>query len=163
MKTKQELFNVLKQLHIDYVSYGHEPIFTVEAAEKIAKDIPGIRCKNLFLKDTTENYYLLMILDYKRPDLKQLALSIGSKRLSFPSPEQLQYCLGVSPGCVTPFALINDQQQKVQVIIDAQLILLKDQHACFHPLINTETLVLKISDVVRFINFYDYTPLIITL
>jgi len=151
MKNKEDLFNILQELNIRYKSCSHEPINNVRKAEKYAQKIEGTHYKNLFLQDAAKRFYLAVVLDSKKVDLKKLAQQINSKRLSFASSEDLRASLGVMPGCVTPLALINDPDKKVTVVIDRDI--LRENLVHFHPLVNTESLTITVDDFMRFIAF----------
>lgn len=150
MITPIELFNLLKELEISFEHYKHEPINNVADGIKYGGNIKGTHCKNLFIKDIKDNFYLVITLDKKRIGLKELATRINSKRLSFAAPELLKKYLGVEPGCVTPFGLLNDMEKKVRVIIDEDI--LREEEVCFHPLVNSETIIIKSKDMFRFID-----------
>ncbi|TAK73335.1 MAG: prolyl-tRNA synthetase associated domain-containing protein [Gammaproteobacteria bacterium] len=151
MKTKYDLFIILNQLNVDYRNYQHPAIYTTEDAKKIAIDIPGIHCKNLFLQDTKENVYLLVANAEKNVNLKSLSKIINSSRLSFVSAELLYQILGVLPGSVSPLALINDVEQKATVLLDKNII----GSSCvnFHPLDNTMTTAITADNLLKFINY----------
>lgn len=160
MKGKNELFELLKKLNITYKRYSHQPLFSVSDAVKYAKDISGAHCKNLFLTDKKGNLYLFILLDKKRADIKKLSKQINCARLSFASDELLEANLGVKPGSVTPFALINDVDKKVTVILEDDL--LKEEEANFHPLVNTETLTIRIDDLFKFIDYCGQKRITVT-
>lgn len=160
MKGKNELFELLKKLDVTYKSHSHQPLFSVSDAEKYAKDIRGAHCKNLFLKDAKGNLYIFILLDKKRADIKKLSKQINCARLSFASDELLETILGVKPGSVTPFALINDVEKDVTVILEDDL--LKEEEANFHPLVNTETLTIRIDDLLKFIDYCGQKRITVT-
>jgi len=138
----KNIYDVLSDLNITYVKYEHPAVFTVEEAEKYDQEIVGGKCKNLFLKNKKDNtYYLLITESTKKIDFKKLSILLNGSRLSFASPAELKECLGLTPGSVSPFGLVNDNSQKVKVLIDKNL--LKYDQISFHPNINTATLVIK--------------------
>lgn len=151
MKSKNELLAIFRKLNIHYQSFSHAPINNVRDAEKYAQEIKGAHCKNLFLQDTTKRYYLAVVLDRKKLDLKDLSKQLDSKRLSFASNECLEATLGIMPGCVTPLALINDPGKNVTVVIDPDILM--ENQVSFHPLVNTETLAITPDDLMKFIAF----------
>jgi Ala-tRNA(Pro) deacylase len=151
MKGKKELLELLQELAINYKSYTHPPIMSVNDGEIYAKNIPGTHCKNLFLTDTKENLYLVVLPVRKRLDLKKLAIQLNSSRLSFASPAALKKHLGILPGCVTPFALINATGQTIVVLLDRDMA--HETAVNFHPLLNTETITIDFADLLRFIDF----------
>lgn len=152
---------ILKEMSIDFLYYKHEPINNVVDGLKYGSNIKGVHCKNLFIKDTKENLYLIIALDKKKIDFKEVASKINSKRLTFASPELLQKYLGVEPGCVTPFGILNDTEKKVRLIIDEEV--LKEEEVSFHPLVNTETITIKSKDFIRFIEHFGQEKIIIKL
>src|SRR5438270_4128152 len=105
---KEELLRFLGECALDYALYEHEAVFTAEEALTVCGHIPGVHCKNLFLKDKADALWLVTLPDKKRADLKSLPEKIGGKRLSFGNAALLMEALGVTPGSVTPLALIND-------------------------------------------------------
>lgn len=148
MKT---IYEFLAEQQIPYEKYEHEPLFTAEDGLKLRKTQSGGHAKNLFLRSKKEkNYYLVVIEISKRANLKALAQTLGQSDFTFASPEELLDILGVTPGSVSPFALINDQVHKLQVIVDMDL--LREQKVYFHPNINTATLGIAATDFLKFLN-----------
>ncbi len=145
------VFKKLDELSIPYTTYQHEPLFTAEQAVKVASaiPIPGAWVKNLFLKDSKGNLYLVVAVYDTAIALKKLSKYLHAPELRFASPELLRETLGVEPGSVTLFALINDVQRKVTVILDSNLF--KHEQAGFHPLVNTATTVIATKDISKFI------------
>ena len=144
------IYSVLSELKINYEKYEHPAVFTVEAAEKYDKGIKEARNKSIFLRNKKgESYYLVVTLGSKRLDLKGIATFLGESKLSFGSPEKMMEYLGLTPGSVSPFGLINDVNKKVIVIIDEDLM--KYKILGFHPNINTATLIVKTEDFKRFL------------
>ena len=159
--TTDQLLDFLRQNGLGYRLYEHEAVFTAEQALKICGHIPGIHCKNLFLKDKDDAMWLVTLPDEKKADLKALPQRIGSKRLSFGNSALLSEALGVNPGSVTPFALINDAAKRVQPVLDRWMM---DQELInVHPLANTATITLKTADLVRFMTLLGREPLVISL
>lgn len=150
----KELYQIFEQLHITYEEISHPPVFTVEDIQKLQLKIKGIGCKNLFLTDH-KKYYLYILEENKKANLKQLAQLLKISRLSFASTNKLKEVLNLEQGSVTPFGIINDQKQQVLLILDSDL---KQKRLLFHPLINTKTIALEFDDLLRFIQFekHDY-------
>lgn len=149
---ERSVHSVLDQLKIPFVRYEHPPVFTVEEAETHWTDIPGAHCKNLFLRNKKGNRHYLVILPVnKQADLKHLTRTLGVDRLSFASPERLRRFLGLKPGAVSPFGLINDIRREVVVVIDRGL--LEADSIGFHPNDNAVTLNLDFRDFERFLKF----------
>ncbi len=135
--TRQELFARLDELGIDTTTYEHPPVFTVEEAKRHCGHLPGGHCKSLFLKDKKGGLWLVVTLDERPVNLKALAKALGAKTFSFAKPELLMEVLGVIPGAVTPFALINDTERRVNLVLDAAMMALDLLN--YHPLSNDAT------------------------
>lgn len=148
----KDLYKILKDLDIQYQKYEHPAVFTVEDAEKYASNIKDDQHrKNLFLRNKKgDKHYLVIVKASKKINIKQLEVLL-SKDLSFASPERLLRILGLTPGSVSPFGLINDSQKEVQVIIDSEL--LNEKEHGFHPNINTSTLVITAEDFKKFLEY----------
>ena len=159
--SKDLLINKLEELGISYKVFQHEPVFTVEEGLHLHDIIPGGHCKNLFLKDKKGELWLISAIESTKIDLKRIEPLIASARLSFASPERLDEYLKVKPGSVTPFALLHDQYNKINVILDENLF--KEEFVNFHPLHNHESLMLTPNDLVLFIKSVGYQPKIVDL
>jgi Ala-tRNA(Pro) deacylase len=140
----------LDALGIAYTRHDHPPVATVEEAVRHWADIPATHCKNLFLRNQKgDRHYLVIVEHAKRVDLRRLAEQIGDGKLSFASPERLKSYLGLTPGSVSPFGLINDSSRAVRVVIDRDLK--AATRLSFHPNINTVTLTIAGADFTRFL------------
>jgi Ala-tRNA(Pro) deacylase len=159
--TRDQLFARLAALGIGTRTIEHDPVFTVAESDKLTRDLPGADTKNLFLKDDRGALFLVIAKTTTRVDLKALARSLGAGRFSFGKPELLMSTLGVPPGSVTAFALINDGEQRVRVVFDSQLMHC-DQVNC-HPLENTATTNIARDDLLRFIRWCGHEPRIAAL
>jgi Ala-tRNA(Pro) deacylase len=149
---EQKVYDVLEKLNISYVKHEHPPVFTVEQAEQHWENITGARCKNLFLRNKKGNRHYLVILESsKKAALKSLEKQLGEDRLSFASEERLRKYLGLETGAVSPFGLINDSREEVQVVIDRDLK--KAERINFHPNVNTATVGVSFEDFERFLNW----------
>ena len=127
--------------NITYARHEHPPVFTVEDGLAHTARIPGMACKNLFLRDQNKTRYLLAVIPAnKRADLKSLALVTSVSKLSFASPKDLEEKLGLTPGSVSPFGLINDVSLHVELWIDNEVS--RAPIVTFHPNQNTSTLEL---------------------
>ena len=147
----ETLLKRLDELGIAYEKHEHPAVFTIGDSEDYLKDhpLPGIKAKSLFLRNEKgTEHYLVVVAGHKRLNMKELGQTMGSK-LSFASPERLLKYLGVTPGSVSPFALINDTEKTVKVFLDADVF--AETQVQFHPLVNTATLVLDKEDMLRFI------------
>jgi Ala-tRNA(Pro) deacylase len=149
MKTRLDLFEYLAHLGISTTTVEHEPLFTVEQADKLASDIPGGHIKNLFLKDDKKQLWLIVAEDHAKIELKKVGTALNTKGLRFADAQLLWQTLGVKPGSVTPFALINDPDHKVKVIIDKTLLDCDIINA--HPLENTATTSIAVADFKKFL------------
>ncbi len=159
--SQEQLFQRLDELNISATTKTHPPVYTVEEARELRGDIPGGHCKNLFLKDKKGQLWLLVCLEDAAVDMKSLPSRIGAARISFGKPDLLMEVLGVEPGSVTPFALINDAENRVNVVLDA------DMMACelvsYHPLTNTATTTLSPAGLLAFIKSCGHQPQIVSL
>jgi Ala-tRNA(Pro) deacylase len=155
---KEELLCFLEERGMDYTLHEHEPVFTAEEALKVCGHIPGLHCKNLFLKDKRDALWLVTLPDEKRADLKSLPEKIGSKRLSFGNAALLMEALGVTPGSVTPLALINDEAARVRPVLDRWMM--EHDLINLHPLVNTATVTLRTADLMRFFSALGRQPLL---
>ncbi len=149
---EQKVYDVLEMLEIQYARYEHKPIYTIKEANELDIFIAGKHCKNLFLRNRKGNVHFLVILDEaKKVDLKLLTNQLGCKSLSFASKERLDRYLGLKPGAVSPFGLINDTQRSVEVLIDEELVGVN--RICFHPNVNTTTISITYQDFQKFIKW----------
>ena len=135
-----KLYNTLLDLNINYEKYEHDAVYTVDEAAALKVDMKGVHTKNLFLRDNKgKRHFLVVVPAEKEIALKSLSDCIGAKRLGFASSERLKIFLGVDPGAVSPLAIINDIKKKVEICFDRAI-------QC-HPLVNTETIVISMSDI----------------
>ena len=152
----ERLMATLTSLDISFTIHSHPPLRTVEDAKAFRGDLQGTHIKNLYLRDRKKRNFLLVAEEDKAIDLKALPSLISSDRLSFGSADRLFEMLGVRPGAVSPFTLINDPDHKVQLLFDADLA---DQHCLFaHPLVNDMTLGVSGADLMRFFNHTGHDP-----
>jgi Ala-tRNA(Pro) deacylase len=156
-----ELMKFLENLGIHTTTVDHAAVFTVEEAQKVHGDIPGGHCKNLFCKDEKGVLWLIVALEDARIDLKAAKDKIGSKRLTFGKPELLMEILGIEPGSVTPFSLINDKQARTNVILDEAMMKLEKLN--FHPLKNDATTTISANDLLTFIKACGHVPRIVAV
>jgi Ala-tRNA(Pro) deacylase len=159
--TPDDLFDRLAALEIAVTTHHHAPAFTVEQGNAVWGAIPGIHCKNLFLKDGKGRLWLVVAPADKRIDLKRLPDAIGSARLSFGSGDLLENVLGVEPGSVTPFALINDHGRRVTPVLDAWMM--EQALLNYHPLRNDMTTTIAAADFRRFLAAIGHRPEIVAL
>lgn len=154
--TREELFDRLAQLGIRVETFDHPAVFTVAESETLHREIAGGHTKNLFLKDAKGRLFLIVAHAGTEIDLKTLHKRLGAARFSFGKADLLMSVLGVPPGSVTAFALINDPGHRVSVIVD-QALLQFDTINC-HPLENTATTSIARDDLLRFIRACGHTP-----
>lgn len=144
------LEQILEELNISCEKIDHPPVYTSEQATQFVPANQGAPAKNLFLRDKKgKRHFLVMLNDTKDLDLSALAEKTGSTRLSLASPERLHRYLGIEPGAVSPLALINDDEHKVELWVDEELWL-ADSIQC-HPLVNTATWILTTTDLTSFL------------
>ena len=155
------LFNYFDQIGISHNTYSHKPIFTVAQGMGFKDHIPGIGGKSLFLTNKTGQYWLVIAKDDTHTDLKGLSKILNTKRFSFGKPDKMQKLLQVTPGSVTPFALINDHDKILNIIIDQHLT--EHSHVAFHPLKNDKSTVISSDDLLKFIKSLGYDYKILTL
>ncbi len=159
-KTPEELFAFLQELGIEVRTVSHPPLFTVADSQALRGEIPGGHTKNLFLKDKKGNFFLITVGEEAEVDLKQIHHVIGAaSRVSFGKPEALQEHLGVIPGAVTAFGLINDEKGAVKFVLDAALM--KHETINAHPLTNEATTSIAAGDVLRFARATGHEPVIL--
>lgn len=159
-KTDKDLFQFLDGLGIAHATKEHAPVFTVAESVALRDEIPGGHTKNLFVKDKKDNYFLMTVEEHAAVDLKTVHTVIGAaSRVSFGRPEKLMEYLGVIPGAVTAFGVINDTDGKVKIIIDADLMEY-DRINC-HPLRNDATTSIGSKDLLRFIAATGHEPLVL--
>jgi Ala-tRNA(Pro) deacylase len=157
-----KLYSQLNQLGIAWQAYEHPPAPDIETARKYWVDIEATHCKNVFFRNHKGNRHYLVVLEHTQNiSIHDLEKRLKQGKLSFASPERLHRYLGVMPGSVTPFGLINDTSHHVHVFFDANLQ--KSQTISFHPLINTISIVVKFTDFMHFMastgNTYEFISL----
>ena len=156
--TSKDLFAELDRLGLTHSSITHPPVFTVEEAKSLRGEIDGGHTKNLFLKDKADRLFLAVTLEDVPVDLKALGPMVGARgRLSFGSADLLRAHLGVEPGSVTPFALINDRANTVTPVLDQTMLAVTPLN--FHPLENTMTTAISNEALVTFVTAQGHKPL----
>tara|TARA_B100000161_G_C33485431_1_gene384547 strand:- start:36 stop:548 length:513 start_codon:yes stop_codon:yes gene_type:complete len=149
MLLKSDLFELLRVKGLDFQIHNHEPLYTVEDSEKFRGKIKGSHTKNLFLKNKKNSFFLFSCDEKATVDLKLFSKSIDAKNLSFANESYLDKYLGIKPGSVSPFALLNDKNKEVNFYLDQKLY--ESEIINFHPLINTTTISIKMNDFINFI------------
>ena len=155
----EQLLEHLAALGIQPVTHSHPPLHTVEESKALRGALPGGHCKNLFLKDKKEQHWLVVALEDATVELNRFDKVIGSARLSFASADRLWRHLGVRPGSVTPFALVNDREHRVKVVL--QKAMLEHDPLNYHPLLNDRTTAIRPDDLLRFIRACGHEPMIV--
>ncbi len=157
--TPQALFDYLDSIGVAHRTLQHPAVFRVEEGLEIKAALPGGHTKNLFLKDAKDRLWLVTALGETTIDLKTLHRVIGSARLSFGSATLMGETLGVTPGSVTPFGLINDKDRRVSLVVDAALLATEPLN--FHPLVNTATTAVSRAGFLAFLAALGVTPLVV--
>jgi Ala-tRNA(Pro) deacylase len=157
-----DLFAKLEALGLRTNTVRHPPLFTVEQSKELRGELPGGHTKNLFLKDKKDRMWLVTAEEDRAVDLKALGGAIGaSGRVSFGSPDRLLRYLGVEPGAVTPFGLVNDTEAQVSFVLDEGL--LRHDVLNFHPLTNAATTAIARADFLRFLDAIGHPPRVLAL
>lgn len=159
MRTKADLLAFLGDLGVAATTHEHPAVFRVGEGEAIKADIAGAHTKNLFLKDAKGQLWLISAEDRSVIDLKRLPPVIGSARLSFGAEPLMVETLGVAPGSVTAFALINDRNRRVRFVLDRALA--EAELVNFHPLTNTATTTIDQAGLRRFLAALGVEPLVV--
>ncbi len=159
--THDVLFARYRDLEIEAHTVEHPPVFTVEEATALRGKLAGGATKNLFLRNKKGAMWLVGCLEDRSIDLKELAQRLGAGRFSFGSADRLMKYMGVIPGAVTPFGIINDTGGMVRVVLERAMLEMDILN--FHPLDNAKTTALAAADLVRFLEAEDHRPEIIDL
>lgn len=150
MRGQKELYDLLESLDIRFEYHEHPPLATIEDAKIHWKDYNSGRCKNIFFRNHKGNRHYLVILEHLRQlDIHDLEKRLKQGKLSFASDQRLKKYLGVEPGSVTPFGLINDKEKHVHLFIDEKLN--ESERLAFHPNVNTASLVVSKTDLLKFL------------
>jgi Ala-tRNA(Pro) deacylase len=158
---ESDLFRRLDALGIRTATVRHPPVFTVEEARAHRGAIPGGHCKSLFLRDKTGAMFLVVMREDARLDIKALQGLLGTGKLSFGSPDLMRAVLGVEPGSVTPFSLVNETAREVQVVLDG--VMMREPRLNYHPLTNTATTTIATADLLAFVRAQGHEPRIVDL
>ena len=159
--TPEQLMVRLAEAGIDYSHHEHPPLRTVEDSKSFRGDMPGTHVKNLYLRDRKKRNFLVVSQEDRQIDLKTLQTDIGADRLSFGSADRLFEFLGVRPGAVSPFTLINDSEHRVSLVLDHSLM--DADMLYFHPLVNDLTLGVTPEGLRRFLEVSGHEPKLISL
>ncbi len=143
------VYEKLNELSINYDEITHDEVYTVEDAKYLENKINGVGCKCLFLTDRKGNYFLYVLKEDKRADLKLLASFLKTSRLSFAKDDELYHLLGLTRGSVSPLGIINDINYKVKIILDKDLV---NNKLLVHPNTNTKTISIYYKDLIKYID-----------
>ncbi len=157
--TQQDLFDLLDANNIAHKTTDHAPIFTVEEGRDIKAALPGGHTKNLFLKDKAGRLFLICALGETQIKINRLQPVLGCKRLSFAKPDNLLEHLGVTPGSVTLFSVMNDANGAVTLVLDKALF--DHDIVNFHPLLNNATTAISKDDMILFAKAVNHEPIIL--
>ena len=148
-------------LGISWTTHAHAPVFTVEEARDLRGSLPGLHTKNLFLQDRKGRFWLVVAREELAIDLNALAKRIGAPRFSFGKTEDMIALLGIAPGAVNPFAVMNDRKARVTVVLDEALA--AGGLVNFHPMRNDRTTAIAARDVVRFLEACGHAPMVVEM
>jgi Ala-tRNA(Pro) deacylase len=157
----EDLLARLDALGIPHVTHRHPAVYTVAEAVALRGSLPGGHCKSLFLEDRKGGLWLVVVLEDRRLDLNGLSRRLGAPRFSFAGPDRMRAVLGVEPGSVTPFAVVNPSAAGVAVVLDAAM--LQADPLNYHPLVNTATTAIAPGDLLRFLASCGHVPRVLPL
>ena len=149
MYNYSSLIEILDQSNYSYKQYKHGALFTVDDSKNERGKIDGLHSKNLFLKNKKNNFFLVSCVENTKVELKELSKSLKIGNISFANEDYLLKYLGVTPGSVTPFGLLNDRNKEVEFYLDESF--LSNKYVNFHPLVNTATINIKTLDFINFL------------
>jgi Ala-tRNA(Pro) deacylase len=155
------LLEHLDAIGVAHRTVAHAPVFTVEEAKTLRGSLPGAHIKNLFLRNRKEEMWLVVAIEDSVIDLKRLGEMLGAGKLSFGSPERLMRHLGVKPGSVTPFSLINDREHRVRLALEKRVLSYDPVNG--HPLVNSLTTAVSPDGLLRFFQSTGHQPLLLEL
>lgn len=163
MMNKQEVYQFLSSHEIPFEAMEHKAVYNMQEMWDIQLPHPDADAKNLFVRDDKkQNYYLITVKGEKRVDLKKFQARYGTRRLSFASDSDLQIILGLIPGAVTPFGILNDEDCRVHFYIDEDFFSGSGLTA-IHPNDNTATVWLKSEDLVNIVRNHGNDVHVISL
>jgi Ala-tRNA(Pro) deacylase len=156
VRGQKELYDLLKKLFIEFEYHEHPPVATIADAKIHWKNLNSGKCKNIFFRNHKGDRHYLVILEHLRHlNIRDLEKRLKQGKLTFASDQRLRKYLGVEPGSVSPFGLINDESHHVHIFIDEKLN--ESDRLSFHPNINTASLVINKTDFLKFLNFLGNT------
>lgn len=152
------LFDILFELDIEYEMLEHDAVYTVDEAKKLDYMLDGVGCKNLFLTNKKGKYFLVVLQEDKRADIKMIEEVVNCKHLSFGKEEDLKAILDLEKGSCTPLGIINDKENIVTLLFDNDLV---DQKILCHPNRNTATVAVEFVDLIKFIQYLEHEYIMI--
>lgn len=157
------VYDMLDRLGVEYWRVDHEALATMEACQEVDSLLEVNMCKNLFLCNAQKsNFYLLLMPGDKKFKTKDLSKQIGSARLSFADPEDMELYLDITPGSVSVMGLMNDRNKQIRLLIDKEL--LQDEYLACHPCINTSSIKFRMKDLLNVILLeFGHDPTIVEL
>jgi Ala-tRNA(Pro) deacylase len=155
------LYRRFADLGISWLTHAHAPVFTVEEARHLRGGLPGLHTKNLFLEDRKGRFWLVVAREELAVDLNALAKMLPAPRFSFGKAEDLIRLLGIAPGAVNPFAIMNDRQSEVMVVLDEELA--RCGTVNFHPMRNDRTIAISSEALIRFLEASGHAPVTVAL
>jgi Ala-tRNA(Pro) deacylase len=159
--TPEALFETLENVGIAFTRHEHPPLRTVEESKGHRGDMVGTHVKNLYLRDRKKRNFLVVAQEDREIDLKALQDKVGADRLSFGSADRLFEFLGVRPGAVSPFTVINDTENRVRLALDSSLM--EADMLYFHPLVNDVTLGVTPDGLRKFLEVTSHEPMMVSL
>ena len=153
---REELLGLLDKSGVRFACEYHGQVTNMAESGALRLSLEGVRCKNLLLQDKRGHHYLVVTTANKSLKLSALAMALGSKRLSFASADSLFRLLGVRPGSLSPFALVNDTLSTIHLVVDEELR--RESNFHFHPLDSTATIALSRQDLEAFLDSIEHPP-----
>ena len=148
MLSLKKFIDILKEKKYEFEIHEHKPLFTVEESNQLRGKIKGSHSKNLFLKNKKNNFFLISCEEFEEINLKKISKSFGFGNISFAKEQYLFNILGIKPGSVSPFALLNDTNNVVSFYLEKKLH--DSEFLNFHPLINTVTITISTNNFIKF-------------
>ena len=148
MLSIKNFINILKEKKYEFEIHEHKPLYTVDESNKLRGIIKGSHSKNLFLKNKKNNFFLISCEEYEGINLKKISKSFNFGNISFAKEQYLFNILGIKPGSVSPFALLNDTNNVVSFYLEKKLH--DSEFLNFHPLINTATITMNTNKFIKF-------------
>lgn len=162
MQGQKELYDLLGKLSIGFEYHEHPPLATIDEALKYWKELDAGKCKNIFFRNHKGNRHYLVVLEHlQQISIRDLEKRLRQGKLTFASDQRLKNFLGLEPGSVSPFGLINDKNKHVHLFIDIRLK--EFDKLAFHPNVNTATIIIATNDFLKFLdnsgNSYEFLKL----